>query len=51
MGYANWTEMDIVNTSGKTLSFQNAQYQWGKFYSCENGCWRILPCPYFLSLT
>ena len=38
MGYAQWTEINIVNHSAKPLSIQNAEHESGKFYACENGC-------------
>ncbi|KAF7964458.1 hypothetical protein HWV62_41812 [Athelia sp. TMB] len=35
MGYGNWTEIKIANTSDVPIQFANSGLSWGKFYSCE----------------
>lgn len=35
MGYGNWTEIKITNTSAVDIQFTNSALTWGKFYSCE----------------
>ncbi|EIN09992.1 Aegerolysin [Punctularia strigosozonata HHB-11173 SS5] len=37
MGYGDWTEITIQNTSDAELRFRNASLNWGKFYNCERG--------------
>ncbi|KAF7974641.1 hypothetical protein HWV62_11509 [Athelia sp. TMB] len=38
MGYGNWTEIKIANTSDVPIQFANSGLSWGRFYSCEPSC-------------
>jgi hypothetical protein len=45
MGYGDWTQITIHNQSDVTITINNAQLQWGKFYRSREASFLVLIAP------